>query len=352
VEPQGLLTPSHRNTPKPHGTTPLEWWLVACCDVSIVFRLAFVTVALAACATPSLSTYDDKDPPIENGGSGEGSCSPTAFVVTPVKPYIQIMVDGSGTMSQGLGGGDSKYQSVRDSLTTATTGVLNPLESKALFGVSIYTSQNACPKLYTQPCVADNTAAIRTEFGQTNPQTGTDPLPEAIDTMVTNFASAPAGAKKYIVLATDGVPNSCTSNTGDRTDDAVTATTAAYTAGISTYIIGLGSVPTSFLQPMADAGVNGTGTAYPSPDVATLTTNYTTVFNAIMDCEMTLDGTIDVAQASLGTVRVNGTTLVYSTDWTAVDEHTIKLLGTTCATYNSTLPAQEITATFTCGSSH
>jgi hypothetical protein len=317
-----------------------------------VFRLAFVSVVLAACATPSLSTYDDKDPPIENGGSGDGSCTATAFTATPITPYIQLMVDGSGTMSQGLGAGNSKYQSVRDSLTTTTTGVLVPLEGKALFGVSIYTSQTNCPKFYTQPCVTDNAAAIRTEFAQTNPQTGTDPLPEAIDTMVTNFAAAPAGAKKYIVLATDGVPNSCTSNQGDRTADAVTATKAAYTAGISTYIIGLGTVPTTFLQPMADAGVNGTGTAYQTADADTLATNYKSVFAAIMDCEMTLDGTIDVAQASLGTVKANGTALVYSTDWTAVDEHTIKLLGTACTTYNSTMPAQEITATFTCGSSH
>ena len=317
-----------------------------------MFRLAFLTVVFGACVAPSLSTYDDKDPPIANGGSGGGACTATSFVVTPVTPYIQIMVDGSGTMSQGLGGGNSKYQSVRDSLTTTTTGVLSPLETKAKFGVSIYTSQNTCPKFYTQPCTTSNMAAIRTEFGQTNPQTGTDPLPEAIDTMVTNFAAAPAGAKKYIVLATDGVPNSCTSNQGDRTDDAVTATTAAYTAGISMYVIGLGNVPTSFLQPMANAGVNGTGTAYQSADVAALTTNYTSVFNAIMDCEMTLDGTIDVAQASLGTVKANDLALEYSTDWTAVDDHTIKLLGSACATYNSTMPAQEITATFTCGSSH
>jgi hypothetical protein len=169
---------------------------------------------------------------------------------------------------------------------------------------------------------------------------------------VTNFAAAPTGAKKYIVLATDGVPNSCTSNQGDRTTDAVTATKAAYTAGISMYVIGLGTVPTSFLQPMANAGVNGTGTPYQSADAAALTTNYTSIFTAIMDCELTLDGTIDVAQASLGTVKSNGTALEYSTDWTAVDEHTIKLLGSACTTYNTTMPAAEITATFTCGSSH
>jgi von Willebrand factor type A domain len=352
VEPQGLLTPSHWNRPKPLDPARSASWLVACCSVSIVLRLAFLFGVLAACTGSSVTTYDDKDPPIENGGTGNGSCSPTVFTVTPVTPYIQLMVDGSGTMDDGLGGGNSKYDSVRDALTTATTGLLNPLENKALFGVSIYTSQQTCPKLFTQACALANMTAIRNEFGQTQPQV-TDPLPEAIDAMVTNFATVPAGAKKYIVLATDGVPNSCTSNTGDRTDDAVTATTAAYTAGISTYVIGLGNVPTSFLQPMANAGVNTTtGTVYQSADATALATNYTAIFNTIIDCEMTLDGTIDVAQASLGTVKSNGTALTYSTDWTAVDDHTIKLVGTACSDYNAAVTAPEITATFTCGSSH
>lgn len=317
-----------------------------------MLRLAFLAGVLAGCAGSGITTYDDKDPPIENGGTGNGSCSTTSFVVTPVTPYIQLMVDGSGTMADGLGGGQNKYNSVRDTLTTPTTGLLNLLQHKARFGVSIYTSQNTCPKLFTQACTLDNMAAIRSEFGQTGPQVS-DPLPEAIDSMVKNFATAPAGAKKYIVLATDGVPNSCQSNQGDRTDDAVTATTAAYNAGVSTYVIGLGNVPTSFLQPMANAGINtATGTIYRAADATALATNYTAIFTTIMDCEMTLDGTIDVAQASLGTVKSNGTPLTYSTDWTAVDDHTIKLVGTACSTYNATATAPAITATFTCGSSH
>ncbi|MEO8840517.1 MAG: hypothetical protein ABI591_01215 [Kofleriaceae bacterium] len=104
---------------------------------------------------------------------------------------------------------------------------------------------------------------------------------------------------------------------------------------------------------MANAGINTTtGTIYQAADATTLATNYAAIVNTIIDCELTLDGTIEVAQASLGTVKTNGTTLTSSTDWTAVDAHTIKLVGQACTNYNKATTLPEITATFTCGSSH
>jgi von Willebrand factor type A domain len=330
-----------------------------CCILSLVSRLAFVSVWFAACASPGLTTYSDTDPPIENGGSGGGSCSANAFTVTAVTPFIQLVVDGSGSMGGGVGG--NSYQTLRDSLTATTTGVLNPLQSKARFGVSIYTSDNPCPKLYTQPCVLGNMMAIRNEFNQTGPQV-TDPLDQSIDAVAATLGTAPAGSKKVIVIATDGVPNDCNSNTDDHTTQAVTAATNAYNSfGITTYVIGLGNGGggggwTNFLQKIANAGTNNT-TATPSPywdanNPTDVTNDYNAIFNTVLDCELTLNGTIDVAQASLGTVRSNGTMLTYSTDWTAVDEHTIKLLGNVCTMYNAATPPPEITATFTCGSSH
>jgi hypothetical protein len=321
----------------------------------IVLRLV-VPVLFAACVAPGLSTYNDTDPAIENGGSGGGACTATAFTVTPVTPYIQLVVDGSGTMFTENLGGTQKYQAVHDALVKTGAGLLNTLQSKALFGASMYTS-DACPKLFAAPCTLNNVAGISTALtdGANNGNHLYDPLDKAITAVATTLAAAPAGSKKVIIVATDGVSNSCTSQ-GDNATSAVTAATTAYTNQISTYIIGLGNADGdgnwgSFQTNMANAGVGGTGTTYNVTSPATLATAYTTIFNTVLDCELTLDGTIDVAQASLGTVKLNGTTLVYTTDWTAVDEHTIKLVGQKCIDYNSAATAPEITATFTCGSS-
>ena len=320
-----------------------------------VLRL-LVPVLFTACVAPGLSTYDDKDPAISNGGSGGGSCSATAFTVTPVTPYIQLVVDGSGTMFQENLGGTQKYQAVQNTLVQAGTGLLNTVQSKALFGASMYTS-DACPKLFAAPCTLNNMAGISTALSDGASQGNHlyDPLDKAITAVATTLAAAPAGSKKVIIVATDGVANSCNSNS-DNPTPAVTAATTAYTNQISTYIIGLGNADgdgnwNTFQTNMANAGVGGTGTTYNVTSPATLATAYTTIFNLVLDCEMTLDGTIDIAQASLGTVKMNGTALEYTTDWTAVDDHTIKLVGQKCTDYNSAMTTPEITATFTCGSS-
>jgi hypothetical protein len=332
---------------------------VPCCIVSIVLRLAFVPVLFAACTTPGISTYADNDPPIENGGSGGGSCTATAFTVTAVTPYIQLVVDGSGTMFQeNLGGDGQKFNALQKVLvqTTAPAGVLVALQSKAKFGASVYTSEQ-CPKLYATPCTLSNLPGVTTALGDGASSNGAfDPLDKAITAVATTLAAAPAGSKKVIVLATDGVANSCNSM-NDSPAASVTAVTTAYTNQISTYIIGLGNADgdgnwTGFQSSIANAGVGGAGTPYPVTSSATLSAAYNSIFNIVLDCEMTIDGTIDVAQASLGTVKSNGTALAYTTDWVAVDDHTIKLVGMACSNYNAAPTAPEITATFTCGSSH
>jgi hypothetical protein len=313
---------------------------------------------LAACSDSGITTYADNDPAIPNGGSGGGSCSAVAFTPTPVTPAIQLMVDGSGTMGETIGG-TAKYTAVKNSLVAGTTGLLNTLQTKAMFGASVYTSENTCPKLYASACVLDNIAGVSTAItngGNANHQL--DPLDQAIDAVVTGLATV-TSAKKVIVLATDGIPNDCNNEGDDHTTQAVTSTTNAYNAGISVYVIGLGNGDgagtwTSFLQKIANAGINSTTAPAPvqAGSQAAVMAAYQTIFDTVLDCEFTLDGTIDVSQASLGTVKSNGTELTYTTDWTAVDTKTIKLVGQACTDYKAATTLPEITATFTCGASH
>jgi len=306
---------------------------------------------LAACGSPSLQYYTDTDKPIGNGGADGGACTATAFTVTPVTPLIQLMVDGSGTMGDNIGDGNGKYQAVQKALYSGSTALLTKLQSKAQFGASVYLGGGGtCPTFHAAPCALSNMAAVKNAIDM-GPINGTDPLTEALLSLHDSFGNV-TGGPKVIVLATDGTPNACGNNGVDHTTQAV-AQAAANLADkdIKLYVMGLGNVSTTFLQKIANAGVGSTTNVpyYTASSEAQVQTNYQTIFDAVMDCSLTLDGTIDPNQASLGIVKSNGTTLAFTTDWTVIDTHTIKLVGQACTDYKASMTSPEITATFTCG---
>ncbi|HEX7700236.1 MAG TPA: VWA domain-containing protein, partial [Kofleriaceae bacterium] len=216
-----------------------------------------------------------------------------------------------------------------------------------------YLSSGTCPSFHASSCTINNMAGVKNAIDMGNIN-GTDPLPEALLALHDSFGNV-TGDPKVIVLATDGTPNSCGNPNVDHSQQAVDQALANFNdKHISLYVIGLGGVDTNFLQKIANAGLGSTTNVpyYSTNSAANVLAGYTSVFNAVLDCEMTIDGTIDVAQASLGTVKSNGMALAYTTDWVAVDDHTIKLVGMACSNYNAAPTAPEITATFTCGSSH
>jgi hypothetical protein len=309
--------------------------------------MRFVAVMLlAACGSPSLQYYSDPDKPIGNGGADGGSCGAIAFTVSPVQPLIQLMVDGSGTMGDGMSGANSKYDAVKRALYSGTTPLLPDLQAKAQFGASVYLGGGGtCPTFHASACAISNMPGVKNAIDMGNIN-GTDPLPESLLSLHDSFGNV-TGDPKVIVLATDGTPNSCGNPGVDHTQQAANLNDK----NIKLYVIGLGGVNTGFLQSIANAGVGSTTNVayYTSSSLTDVTNNYKTIFDTIMDCELKLDGTIDPNQASLGIVKSNGTALVFTDQWTVVDTHTIKLVGQACTDYNAAPTAPEITATFTCG---
>ena len=95
---------------------------------------------------------------------------------------------------------------------------------------------------------------------------------------------------------------------------------------------------------MANAGVGATttnATYWDANSQADVTTAYQAILDKVLDCELSVDGTIDVAQASTGTVKSNGTMLAFPTDWIALDPHTIQLVGAACTAYKAAMTAPE-----------
>lgn len=305
-------------------------------------RLASLTLLLAsACTTPGTAFYGGDDTPIDNGGGGGGSGCTMITSVTPVQPLILLVVDGSGSMNQNGG-----YSAVQNALYKSDgTGLLVTYASKAKFGATAYTSNGTCPNLHATPCAIDNLANVKAAIDDGKNVNGTDPLPETLTSLHGSYG---AMTDKYrnIVIVTDGVANSCGGG-GDGTN-AITDTTTLYADGVTTYIMGYGNLG-NWGQNMANAGVGGTGgVLYTAGNQGDVKTKYQAIFDKIIDCKLSTDMAIDVNKASTGTLSMNGTPLVYTTDWTVVDDHTIQLSAAQCTAYKALTTAPTFTASI-CG---
>ena len=298
---------------------------------------------------------------IDNPGGSAGpepdaaTCADLHFTATAIIPSIELLIDQSGSMKDNFAGGtggESKYTAVHDALV-GSTGVVTELESKIYFGAMLYTSGNTCPTTKATPRALSNLANIKSLIEANMPDSNT-PTPEAINAVVADFAAnpAPAGSPPIIVLATDGLPNTC-DGTAVQTGNSVFAAGAAHFVGINLYILSVGDdVADQHLQDMANAGVGEpfgqNAPFYKGNDPASLQAAFQQIIASQISCDLTLNGMIDPAQASSGTVTLDGVTLTYGTDWTLTNPTTVTLTGTACTTLKTT-PNPSVDATFPCG---
>ncbi len=290
---------------------------------------------------------DDSGP----GSNGpDASCPAITFTPMPTTPSIQLVLDRSGSMSTNLSG-STRYIAMRDALVKNMTGVVTQLEAKAYFGSELYTCANGAVDLQNVPRALNNANAIRTSLDGTGPGDNT-PTPEAINAAVANFAAnpPPAGSPPIIVLATDGLPNTCGNGSTDTRSQSVAAAAASFAAGIPLYVLAINSADQHFQNlANAGAGVASGATYYPVTSAAALQMAFQTIINGVISCDLKLTSSIDDASAMNGVVTVNGQMLVYGVDWDLVGGNIIRLKGSACTMLKgSANPA--VSATFPCGS--
>jgi hypothetical protein len=268
-------------------------------------------------------------------------------------PSVSLLIDRSGSMSTNLAGtSTSRYQAIHDALVGAS-GVVTTLQDKVYFGAELFSSDSPCPTLYSKARALNNYSTIKSLIESQGPS-GNTPTPQSIDAVVADFTAnkPPMGSPPVIVLATDGLPNDCSTGT-DTSPQTILAAKAAYTAGIRLYIIGIAGVADQFLQDVANAGA-GVQTGQPnapyytSNSPAQMTSAFQQIIGGVLSCDLTINGTVDPSQASSGKVSLNGTPLQYGTDWTLVNGTTIELLGSACDTFKSSANPT-VDASFTCG---
>jgi hypothetical protein len=192
------------------------------------------------------------------------NCGQTSVSVMPVPPDILIVQDKSLSMNMDSNGanctaaGCSKWAQVSaamDTVVMATQGSVN-------WGLIFFGSDNMCGVNTTPsvPIAGNNYPPISQAYINNQPSSYT-PTESAVNAAVAYMMTVPDQNPKYLLLATDGIPN-C--KPGGRTvtdDDSPGATTAvmnAAAAGFPTFVVGIGNT-------MGDATLNMFATAGGEP---------------------------------------------------------------------------------------
>jgi len=242
------------------------------------------------------------------GGTGGMSCGQTNVSVMPEPPDILIVQDKSLSMDQDPSGnncntpGCSKWSQV----SAAIDSVVMTTQTSVNWGLVFFGSNNMCG-VNTTPNVPITPNTSYTPISQayaTNMPSSYTPTEAALNAAVAYMQTVTDPNPKFLLLATDGLPN-CAPNDRNVTDDdspgTVTAVTNAKTAGFPTFVVGIGNT-------QGDATLNMLAMAGGEPQVGSADGNSFYEVNSTADLEAALTKIVGmVASCTIPLTGVNGT---------------------------------------------
>lgn len=335
--------------------------------VALPVALAVASGLFGACAArpgnggnPDATGGGDSSvtPDGQGGGGVDAECPAVTVNLGPTTPHIYFLLDQSGSMTATFGNA-TRWQAVRDALTGPNNQVAG-LEGKAYVSATLYSAQGAtCPGLIaTTQKLNGGVSDINALLSNNNPLSGT-PTGESVAALTARIRAEnlPASEPAYILLATDGEPDTCADPTETPAAKQLTIdnVAAAHALGIRTIVLSVGTqIAQTHLQHIANAGQGlPIETANPAPyyvasNPAQLAAGFSAMLRGTRTCEFTLSKAVDPSAASTGVVTMNGAALAYGTAWTVDNSMTLRLVGEACETLknadNVVLAAQ-----FPCG---
>lgn len=346
---------------------------------------------------------------MSGAAGGPMLCAGTEVQSKPVVPTVMMVVDNSSSMfmpRETLW--DALYQALM-----STGGPVEDLQGKIRFGFASYkgflgTSEEdpACAEIESVAPALDNYGAINTLYTDLGTQwTGNNqkwetPTGHAIDRVATELAALqtdPPGPK-YILLVTDGNPNTCqVIDPQCGQDFSIKAAQDAYAAGVGTIPLGLGDIVSQpnagcphsarcgelHLQDLANAGA-GLPVEAPAPELVyeqcndkvgkVLTASYstttpvaenapffvastaeslaaqlTTLLNSVVSCTLDMDAIV-TGNPMNSEVLLNGTPIAYGDTvggWILEEnKYQVTLQGTACTTLQT--PGSTVSIKFFC----
>lgn len=246
--------------------------------------------------------FPDTGPPMDTGCA---STTPVPNEIIGDPPDMLIVLDISGSMCDPLGplGGMTKIAVMK----TALTSLVTTFDRRIDFGLMKFPGDRNCGTgVVANPIMPMNGAAISATLaaipggllGCAMAAGGNTPTFLAMSAAQDYYASIPVNpVGRYVLLATDGLPN-CGAvqpdgSTASTVDQTVAAIQALHDFGVPTYVLGFGSGfagdPATLMR-MAVAG--GTGMPYNARSATELDAALSTIAAGIAppSCTIMLDG--------------------------------------------------------------
>ncbi len=311
-------------------------------------RLLVAVLLFAACGPgdsrgTARTSGDDpaKGPGVDQASGADGglpnNCGQQDFVLQPgLPPEVMIVLDRSYSMTSTFDSG-TRWSKVTD----AVKQVVASLQGQIGWGLTVFPSDSSCGTSASVdvPVAAMNAPAIAAKISSYTPD-GNTPTGAAVKQATASMAARTTPNPKYLLLTSDGEPNCgnpttvCTCAIGsanaqgqccagsicfgnclplpsdDGAQQATAAVTAAATAGIHTFVIGVaaGGAADAALNQLADAGKEphpGATRYYAAGSQADLVTAVQTIAGQIISCSFALSAPPPV-DASLVDVNVAG----------------------------------------------
>jgi hypothetical protein len=271
-----------------------------------------------------------------------------------VPAAVMLLIDRSTSMRFDFGG-DTRWNVLRDAILDPQRGLLASLDQRARVGLMLYTGENGfesplgCPVITQVAVEFGNVDRVRDAYLAAEPAArGDTPTGESIERATLEMSRLAGSAPRYILLATDGEPDTCAQpKPQEGMPEALAAAQGAFAQGIRLYTVGVSEgIGAERVQQMANAGAGkdpslvygrDEGAEQPlfaSSDPRQLAAQLAGIIGDVRSCTIELGTPIGSAGSLQGRLMLDGQVLEQDArdGWTFVDEDTLSIRGAACDT--------------------
>jgi hypothetical protein len=331
-------------------------WAALKCTAALVALGCIAALAAPGCGSRSgLDTVETENaelavaPPPEREG-----CVDIVRSYNSEPATVLLLIDQSQSMSFRFGD-STRWGVLRDAIVDPERGLLASLDRTTKVGLMLYTGRGGfdnplgCPLLTQVEAAFGNLDAVRSAYLGADPMRGGDtPTGESITQAAAALMNIPGTAPKYILLATDGEPDTCAQpKPSEGLPEALAAASAAFASGIRVYVLGVSDgLGAARLQQLANAGagkdpslVYGTDADAEPPlsastDPDELAAQLRGIIGDARNCVIDLGTSVGSERALEGRLMLDGRALANDrrNGWTFLDNETLRLNGAACDT--------------------
>lgn len=269
-----------------------------------------------------------------------------------VPPTVLLLIDQSQSMSFQFGS-STRWQVLREAIVDREQGLLSSLDPSASIGLMLYTGRGGfqsplgCPILTHVEAQFGNVEAVRQAYLGADPLQGGDtPTGESITQAAAALNAIAGSAPRYILLATDGQPDTCAQpKPSEGLPEALAAARAAFAQGIRVYVLGVSDGLGAWrLQQLANAGAgkapelrygvdpDAEEPLSASSDPAELANQLRGIIGDVRSCTVQLGTWVGSERTLEGRLMLDGQELSHDDrdGWTFLDDETVRIHGAAC----------------------